>query len=221
MLKVDTLKKVNFFSDFSDTEIERLASFAKLRHYPKGAVVIKMGELTSSLYLIADGLLKVRRVRKDGKEVIFSILKTGDIFGEMTFLSDGPRSADVLTLTESDLVLIDRNDFEAYMKDNKMFMLKMIKILVKRVAAANITIERLALDNVYERLAHFLTEHAVNDEKTGKKVIRGLPTQADLASIVGASREMVSRIIRDLTTGGFVSKTGKELIINKKLPTSW
>ena len=107
------------------------------------------------------------------------------------------------------------------MKDNKMFMLKMIKILVKRVAAANITIERLALDNVYERLENFLKEHAVDDEKTGKKVIRGLPTQADLASIVGASREMVSKIIRELTDGGFVSKTGKEFVINKKLPASW
>lgn len=215
------LKEIDFFADLPDKEIESLGNIAKLFRYPKDSFVIKKGDKTSSLYLITKGVLKVRRVRDNGKEIIFSILKQNDIFGEMAFLENSPRSADVLTLAPTELVVIAKSDFERGMAENKMFMLKIIKTLVKRLSDADTMIESLALETVYARLVHLLLEHAEKEPETGKMVIKAGMTQIELASFIGASREMVSKIIKELTEGGFLVKKGKEIFINKKLPTSW
>lgn len=216
-----SLKEIGFFADLPDKEIESLGNIAKLFRYPKDSFVIKKGDKTSSLYLITKGVLKVRRMREDGKEIIFSILKPNDIFGEMAFIENSPRSADVLTLAPSELVVISKSDFEICMTENKVFMLKIIKTLVKRLSDADTMIERLALETVYGRLVHFLLEHSEIEPETGKMVIKSGLTQIELASFIGASREMVSKIIKELTEGGFLVKKGKEIYINKKLPTSW
>lgn len=214
------LKKLRLFSDLPEGDIKRLASLAKLKRYPGGAVIIERGDPTRSLYVIADGMVKIRRIWENGKEVIFSILKKGDIFGEMAFLEEIPRSADVVTLTPSDLIEIEKRDLEAIMEDNKILMSNLIKTLVRRLVAADNIIERLALENVYERLTHFLSEQAEKGP-SGRLVIKGGITQTQLAAIIGASREMVSKIMKVLTDGGFLTKKGRDLIINKKLPASW
>lgn len=219
--QVKNLKGIDFFEDLPDREIVNLSNMAKIFSFPKDSFVIKKGDMTSSLYLITKGVLKVRRVREDGKEIILSILKQNDIFGEMAFLEHNPRSADVLTLSPSELVVIAKSDFEICMAENKMFMLKIIKTLVKRLYDADIMIERLALETVYGRLVHFLLEHAEKETETGKMVVKASMTQTQLASFIGASREMVSKIIKDLIEGGFLQKKGKDIYINKKLPTSW
>lgn len=216
-----TLIETAFFKGLPHDEIERLSSFARFRHYEKDAAVVTKGEHTSSLYLISSGLLKVRRIRQDGREIILSILRAGDIFGEMAFLDKAPRSADVLAIAPSDLVVITKKDFEQCVGENKAFMLKIIKTLVRRLAYADTVIEGLALDSVYERLVHFLNDQSEQDAKTGFYVIREGMTQMELASVIGASREMVSKIMKDLKDGGFIERNGKELIIKKKLPPSW
>lgn len=214
------LKKLRLFSDLPERDIKRLASLAKHRRYPGGAVIIETGDPTRSLYIIADGRVKIRRIWENGKEVIFSILKKGDIFGEMAFLEEIPRSADVVTITPSDLIEIEKRDLEAIMEANKILMHNLIKTLVRRLVAADNIIERLALENVYERLTHFLSEQAEKGP-SGRLVIKGGITHTQLAAIIGASREMVSKIMKVLTDGGFLTKKGKDLIINKKLPASW
>lgn len=221
MVRLPHLKEFEFFRELPNDEIERLSSCARLKHYPKDAVILKKGENTSALYLVANGLLKVRRLREDEREVILSILKTGDIFGEMAFLDNGPRSADVLAIAPSDLIVIQKKEFELCMEENRNFMLKIIRTLVKRLARADTIIERLSLDSVYERLIHFLEEHSEPDPKTGEPVIRMWMTQMELASIIGASREMVSKIMKELVDGEFIVKNGKDLIIKKKFPPSW
>lgn len=215
------LKEIEFFADLPDKEIENLSNIAKIFRFSKDSFVIKKGDMTSSLYLITKGVLKVRRMREDGKEIILSILRQNDIFGEMAFLENSPRSADVLTLAPSELVVIAKSDFETCMVENKVFMLKIIKTLVKRLYDADTMIERLALETVYGRLVHFLLEHSEKEPETGKMVVKASMTQTELASFIGASREMVSKIIKDLIEGGFLQKKGKDIYINKKLPTSW
>lgn len=214
------LKKLRLFSDLPEGDIKRLASLAKLKRYPGGAVIIERGDPTRSLYVIADGRVKIRRIWENGKEVIFSILKSGDIFGEMAFLEEIPRSADVITITPSDLIELEKRDLEAIMESNKILMSNLIKTLVRRLVTADNMIEMLALENVYERLTNFLSEQA-EKEPSGRLVIKGGITHTQLAAIIGASREMVSKIMKVLTDGGFLIKKEKDLIINKKLPPSW
>lgn len=214
------LKNLKLFSGLPEGDIKRLASLAKLKRYPCGAVIIEMGDPTRSLYVIADGRVKIRRIWENGKEVIFSILKRGDIFGEMAFLEEIQRSADVVTITPSDLIEMEKRDLEAVMEANKILMSNFIKTLVRRLVAADNIIERLALENVYERLTYFLSEQAEKGP-SGRLVIEGGITHMQLAAIIGASREMVSKIMKVLTDGGFLTKKGKDLIINKKLPASW
>lgn len=214
------LKNLKLFSGLPEEDIKRLASLAKLKRYPCGAAIIEMGDPTRSLYVIADGRVKIRRIWENGKEVIFSILKRGDIFGEMAFLEEIQRSADVVTITPSDLIELEKRDLEAVMEANKILMSNFIKTLVRRLVAADNIIERLALENVYERLTYFLSEQAEKGP-SGRLVIEGGITHTQLAAIIGASREMVSKIMKVLTDGGFLTKKGKDLIINKKLPASW
>lgn len=126
-----------------------------------------------------------------------------------------------MTLAPTELVVISKSDFERCMRENKVFMLKIVKTLVKRLSDADILIERLALETVYERLVHFLLEHSEKGPETGKMVIKAGLTQTELASFIGASREMVSKIIKDLTEGGFLAKKGKGIVINKKFLISW
>jgi len=215
----ELLRTVPIFSELSDADITSLARLASRRRYPKDTVVFFENEEGDFFFMIVEGRIKVTILGDDGREVILSILGTGDFFGEMALLDNEPRSATAIAIEDSELVSLHRHDFQSVLADNRSIMSALIKILAARIRKANHQISTLALLDVYGRVARLLLELA--SEHDGKLVIDEPLTQQDMASRVGCSREMISRILKDLRAGGYVKVDGDRMVIAKKPPKAW
>lgn len=165
--------------------------------------------------MILSGRVKVFLRNADGREMVINTLGPREYFGEMV-IDDGPRSASVATLETSRFLIITKADFKALVSANPDFALKLINRLMQRVRALTDNIRSLALLDVYGRVARLLLEMAA--EQDGRLVVAEKLTQQDIAERVGSSREMVSRIFKDLVTGGYISVENKRITINRDLP---
>jgi CRP/FNR family cyclic AMP-dependent transcriptional regulator len=142
----------------------------------------------------------------------------GEYFGEMV-LDEGPRSASVMTVEPSKFLVISKADFRKFLSANPDFAMKLINRLMRRVRALTDNVGSLALLDVYGRVARLLLE--MSTEQGGKHVVSERLTQKDIADRVGASREMVSRIFKDLVAGGYIQVDDRVITINKDLPPRW
>lgn len=202
----------------SREEIEALTRGAAIRSFPKNAVVVNEGDRTDSLYVILAGKVKVFVSDEDGNEVTLGTQGTGEYFGEMV-LDEGPRSASVMTLEPSRFAIVSKDQFAAFLASQPGFTLRLVRKLISRTRALTDNVRSLALLDVYGRVARILLELAV--EQGGRRVIPERLTQQDIASRVGASREMVSLILKDLSAGGYISVAGKTITVNKEPPKHW
>ncbi len=196
-------------------ELKALSANARVQSFPRNAVVVDEGDETASVFIIRSGRVKVYLRNPDGREVVLNIHGPGEYFGEMA-LEEAPRSASVVTLEPTRLVVVSRQDFKAFLADHPAFALKLITRLMQRVRALTGNVRNLALLDVYGRVARLLLELAV--EKDGALVIAERLTQKDIAERVGASREMVSRIFKELVAGGYVALDGKQITLRRELP---
>ena len=194
------------------------AQRAVTRTFPKNTVVVREGDRTDSLYIIVSGRVRIYVSDEKGKEVALNESGPGEYFGEMV-LDEGPRSASVMTLEPTQFLVVPKEDFREFVKKNPEFSLHLIYKLIKRVRALTNDVKSLALMDVYGRVARMLLELAV--ERDGVLVIESKPTQQEIASRVGASREMVSRILGDLTVGGYIEVERDRITIAKTLPRTW
>jgi len=214
-----SLKAVPFFTQLSEAELELLRSLASEKHYPKNAVVLTEGEMGDSLYMIQSGKVKVFIGDQEGREMILKILGPGDFFGEMSMIDKQPRSASVTTLESAVFLVLSHSAFEKCVEKIPRIANMVLRVLATRVREADRKIGTLAMMDVYGRVASTLLELAVNDN--GKMVVGEKLSQQDLANMVGASREMVNRILKDLAERGFISVESKSItIINHELPPS-
>ena len=202
----------------SAEELSAISAHASARAFPRNAVVLNEGDRTDSLYIILEGRVKAFVSDADGKEVVLSTQGVGEYFGEMV-LDEGPRSASVMTLEPSRFLIVPKNDFKDFLVRNPAFAVRLIEKLIHRARALTENVKSLALMDVYGRIARLLLELAV--ERDGKLVIAERLTQKDIASRVGASREMVSLILKDLTAGGYVHHEGHTLVIERTPPPRW
>jgi CRP/FNR family cyclic AMP-dependent transcriptional regulator len=209
------LKKIPLFEGLSDDELRALAERTGQRSFPKNAIVLNEGDLTDSLYLIVSGKAKVYLGDESGKELILDIKGPGSYFGEMV-LDEKARSATVMTLEASQFATLSRSDFIAVLLKHPKIALQLIRNLIRVARGLNENVRSLALLDVYGRVARVLIELAV--EQDGKLVIPEKMTQKDIANRVGASREMINRILRDLSQGGYVSIDAGRITINKTPP---
>jgi CRP/FNR family transcriptional regulator, cyclic AMP receptor protein len=198
-------------------DLRDFARRAVARTFPKGTVVVREGERTDSLYIIVSGRVKIY-VSDEGKEIVLGESGPGEYFGEMV-LDEGPRSASVMTLEPTEFLVVPKEDFMEFVATSPQFALNLILKLIKRVRALTNDVKSLALLDVYGRVARMLLELAV--ERDGVLVVENKPTQQEIASRVGASREMVSRILGDLTTGGYIEVGRDRITIAKALPRAW
>ena len=213
------LKAVPFFSQLDDHELEAVRSEASERGYPKTAVVLTEGEMGDSLYVIQSGRVKVVIGEEEGREIILKILGAGDFFGEMSLIDKEPRSASVTTLEASTFLVLTHAAFERCVEQAPRIANVVMRILAQRVREADRKIGTLALMDVYGRVASTLLELAVFNN--GKLMVGEKLSQQDLANMVGASREMVNRILKDRTERGFITVESKSItIINRELPPS-
>jgi CRP/FNR family cyclic AMP-dependent transcriptional regulator len=212
------LKGIPLFEGVPDAELRALAGRTVTRSYPKQAIIVNEGDESDSLYLILAGRVKIYLADEHGKELILAIKGPGQYFGEMV-LDEQPRSASVMTLDPSQFAILSRADFKAFLLSHAEVSLQLIQNLIRVARGLNRNVRNLAMLDVYGRVARILLELAV--ERDGKLVIPERMTQKDIAARVGASREMINRILRDLTTGGYVSVEDGRITINKAPPARW
>lgn len=215
---IDALRKVSLFRNLSDAELESLAAVAVARNYPRHAVIVNEGDRSDALYLILSGRLKVYVNGDSARELVLNTLGPGDYFGEMV-LDDGPRSASVMTLEPCRLAMLTRESFRAYLGRHPDVAIAVIRDLIHRCRALTETARDLALVDVYGRLAKLLLSLA--REEDGRLVVSERLTKQAMGERIGASREMVSRILKDLTTGGYIATEGGRMIIHRKPPANY
>lgn len=213
------LHKVYMFSELAPADTDKLTAHCQTRTYPANAILITEGDQTDSLYVIVDGEVKVFANDDSGKEVILNILGPGEYFGEIALVDDQPRSASVMTIAPTKVMIISKSNFKKCLEENPDMSFNLIRALTKQVRALTDSVKNLALMDVYGRVAHTLLDLA--DDVDGKQVIEQKLTHQDIANMVGASREMVSRILKDLSTGGYITVDKKHITINEKLPAAW
>jgi CRP/FNR family cyclic AMP-dependent transcriptional regulator len=212
------LKGVPLFQGVSDADLRALADRTAVRSYPKQAIIVNEGDESDSLYLIIGGRVKIYLADEHGKELILAIKGPGQYFGEMV-LDGEARAASVMTLEPSQFAILSRADFRAFLLAHPEVALQLVQNLIRVARGLNQSVRNLAMLDVYGRVARILLELAV--ERDGKLVIPERLTQKDIAARVGASREMINRILRDLTTGGYVSVNDGRITINKAPPARW
>jgi CRP/FNR family cyclic AMP-dependent transcriptional regulator len=214
--RTQVLKAVPFFTHLSDEELDAVRAAAVEKSFPKNAVVLSEGEMGDSLYMIQSGKVKVVIGDDEGREIILKILGPGDFFGEMSMIDQQPRSASVTTLEASTFHILSHGNFEKCIAAAPRIGNAVMRVLAGRVREADRKIGSLALMDVYGRVASTLLELAVVSD--GKLVVSEKLSQQDLANMVGASREMVNRILKDLSDRGFIAVESKSItIINREL----
>jgi CRP/FNR family transcriptional regulator, cyclic AMP receptor protein len=212
------LKSIPLFAGVAAPELRTLAERTVMRSYPKQAIIVSEGDESDSLYLILAGRVKVYLADEHGKELILAIKGPGQYFGEMV-LDEQPRAASVMTLEPAQFAILSRADFRGFLLGHPEVALQLIQNLIRVARGLNQNVRNLAMLDVYGRVARILLELAV--ERDGKLVIPEKMTQKDIAARVGASREMINRILRDLTAGGYVSVDAGVITINKTPPARW
>ena len=216
---IETLEHVYLFQDLSADDLAQLAQRATLKRFPKNSVLVNEGDDTDSLYIIQSGKVKIYLSDEDGKELVLSLIGPGDYFGEIALLDESPRSASAMSLEECKIYVLNKPQFEAFLKQDTAVCLRVMRGLTRRLRELTDNMRDMALMDVYGRIAKTLTNLA--EEQDGKLVITNKLTHKDLASMVGSSREMVSRIMKELSKGGYITVEKNRLIINDKLPARW
>jgi CRP/FNR family cyclic AMP-dependent transcriptional regulator len=206
------------FVQLDEPALRGLAPHGVVRSFAKGVVVVNEGDATDSLYVVLSGRVKVFVNGEDGREVVIGTVDAGDYFGELV-LDGGARSASVMTLEPCRFFLIPRGDIESLLERNPAFSRDLIHKLIGTVRSLSNKVLDLTLKDVYGRFVKFVDEHAV--ERDGRLVVPERLTQHDIAARIGGSREMVSRIVKDLTAGGYITIDAKHITIHKKPPAHW
>ena len=209
------LRAVPLFSSVPDDQLRTLAMVVTRKSLARGATVMVAGDQTDSLYIILSGRLKVMMSDAEGKEVILSILGPGEFFGEMGLIDDSPRSASVVGIEPCELLAIAKRDFNKCLAENFEMAMAVMRGLVRRLREADRKIGSLALLDVYGRVARLLLDMAENVDGQ-KMVTKRLPKQ-DIAKMIGASREMVSRVMKDLQMGGYIEMRGSSIVLHDSI----
>ncbi len=213
-----SLTALKTFSLFLGVPDETLAAFARsamMKRIPRGHSVVHAGDRTDYVYFVLTGSLKVVVSDEDGREVILSILGQGELFGEMGMFGEHPRSATVIAVVPSDLVMVAKQDFRRLMHDNFEVSWRMMCNLADRLRNADRKIESLALMDVYGRVARLLLE--MSEDVNGELLVVRKVTKQDIAKMIGASREMVSRVMKDLSLQGLIDETENGIVLREKL----
>jgi CRP/FNR family cyclic AMP-dependent transcriptional regulator len=209
------LKAVPLFSTIAEEQLGAVASMVTRRSVSRSTMIMSAGDATDSLYIVLSGRLKVMMSDAEGKEVILTILGPGEFFGEMGLIDEAPRSASVIAIEPCELLTISKRDFKKCLAENFELTMALMRGLVRRLREADRKIGSLALLDVYGRVARLLLDMA--DTVNGERIVtKRLPKQ-DIAKMIGASREMVSRVMKDLQMGGYIEMRGSNIVLRESI----
>lgn len=215
LARSEWLKRVSIFGDLDAASLSGLEGLFKDKSYDKEALIVGQEDAGDALFVLTEGRVKVVLYGPSGREVILSVFKPGDFFGEMSLLDNEPRSANVIAVEPSRLLMLDRAAFARHLAQNPKTALNVLAELSRRLRRADAIIGNLALLDVYGRVARFLRELAKTD---GKDTPEGIeigkrPTQAEIAAMIGTSRETVSRALSEFQRRGFLDMNGKRILL--------
>lgn len=212
---VQLLRKVSIFADLPEETLSDLGKRVWQKQVDAGAVIVSQEEPGDALFVISSGKVKVVLYGETGREIILSILRDGDFFGEMALLDRQPRSANVVAVEDSSLLGLDREAFQTHLSAHPTTSLAILAEMSRRLRHADEVIGNLALLDVYARVARTIRDLA---QKQGEPVDGGLlikerPTQQEIAGLIGTSRETVSRALNDFTRRGLLEMQGKQILV--------
>ncbi len=214
-MDIRELKLIPLFSELKDSELESIVKMTVRQVYKKDNMVLIEEEIGSTMFVILNGRVKISRISDEGREVILSILVDGDFFGEMSILDGHTRSANAVTLEDTELMIIRRENFLQMLHSYPQVAINLLKELAHRLRRSDAQIKSLSLQNALGKVASTLLRIADDSGiiKHGQVEIAQLPPQQDLANMAGTSRETISRVIKSLNQLGYVKKEGSKLIV--------
>jgi len=198
--------------------LRAIASTGVIRTFPKNTVLINEGDVGDGLYVILSGRVKVYASNEAGREFVIDFHGPGEYVGEMT-LDGAPRSASVITVEPTTTAVVNRAHFRDFILAHPDFALHLIERLIHRVRVTTGNLKSLALSDVYGRMARLL--NALAQPVDGRMVVPEKLTQQDIADRVGASRDMIGKLMKDLTGGGYITVEDRTITLLRKLPTGW
>jgi CRP/FNR family transcriptional regulator/CRP/FNR family cyclic AMP-dependent transcriptional regulator len=211
------LKQVPLFAGLADEDIRELMEVARKRTFRSGEVIFHRDDPGQVLYVIKEGKVKISLVSPDGQEIVLAVLGKGECFGEFAILDELPRSADAITLEKVECYTLQRSDFHHAILKNPKIAIQVLQVLTKRLRINDQMVEDLIFLDVYGRVAKKLLELA---ETHGEKVENGTRinvrlTQQELASMVGASRESVNKVMGYFTDKNFISTDKHRITLHR------
>lgn len=209
-----TLRHVPLFSQLRDSDLEVLAPLLTQREYPKNRVIRFAHDPCDAFYVVLRGQVKVMLIAEDGREVVLSLVREGDFFGEMALLDDEPYAASVIAMDDTSLLVLRRDDFRRSIRELPEMSFGLLRALCARLLEADNKIGGLMLLDVSGRVAHLLLELSARE---GGDRINDLPTHQVIAQMVGSSRETVSRTIGAMTAKQLIAPTDSGVrILNRE-----
>ena len=219
LTSLDLIRRVPLFSMLTDAQAVTVADGVVKRRFKRGEMIVEQGKKTNALFILLNGRARVVSTDSRGREVILATLQPGDHIGEMSLIDNEPHSATVRAEVQTDVLMLGRNEFARCLPENSSMAYAVMRGLVQRLRHADRKIESLALLDVYGRVARALLEFAV-DGGDGERIVRDKISRQDIAKMVGASREMVSRVMKDLEERGFIqTQDNGSIIVKERLNT--
>jgi CRP/FNR family cyclic AMP-dependent transcriptional regulator len=201
-----------------DQTLRNIAASGVVRTFPRNTILINEGDVGDALYVVLSGRVKVFASNEAGREFVIDFHGPGEYVGEMS-LDGEPRSASVMTVEPTTCAVVNRAQLRDFILAHPDFAMHLIERLIHRVRVTTSNLKSLALSDVYGRLARLL--NALAQGVDGRLVVPEKLTQQDIADRVGASRDMIGKLMKDLIGGGYLAVEDRTITILKKLPTGW
>jgi CRP/FNR family cyclic AMP-dependent transcriptional regulator len=199
--------------------LREIARQGGVKRYPANAILINEGDASDSLFILLGGRVKVYSTNAEGREVVITTHGAGEYVGEMA-LDGGVRSASVMTMEPTTCSVVSGANLREFIREHPDFASHLIRKLIRSLREATETVKSLALEDVYARVIRLLADLS-DPAPDGRRIVRERLTQQGIADRIGASREMVSRIFKDLTLGGYIAQAEGRIVVAKKPPAAW
>jgi len=206
----------SLFPQLTEEEVTFISHHGEIKNYCKHSVLISEGDISDYMFILLEGKVKVYSLQRSGKEIVFNIQGPGEYFGELALIDESPRSASVMAMEPVTVSFVSKFTFEACLQERPEMAVRFLRTLTERVRYLTEIVKNLALRDVYGRV--IFTLEMLSEKENDDRVIKLRLRHQDIASMVGSSREMVSKIMKEFTDAGVLQKVDQYIYIKKDFP---
>lgn len=215
---LDLLAKIPPYDLLDEKGLESLSYIAVRRSYPKNRIIIHEGDESNAMFVLLEGEMRVYLEDEDGKQLTVRMLGPGDSFGEVALIGDMPRTASVITVSDCVACAFPREKYLTFLKTYPEILLSLAKTLAQIVRDTTEELSSIALSDVYGRLVYILNKYG--REEDGKKYVPRF-THREISRMIGSSREIVGKTLKELEKADYLSVTPEHYVILRPLPDRW